>query len=417
MIRRTQAPVLPLFFEGRNPWWFQAAGVIHPRLRTLLLPRMLAKPACRQVHLHVGKPIPHARLESLGSDTDLLAYLRMRTYLLKPTGPRAGRRAELRLARRRSVRQQPLITTPVDPQACSAELSALSSDSRLAESGELEVWFARADQIPNILREIGRLREISFRAAGEGTGQSLDLDRFDRNYGHLFVWNRQDTELVGAYRLGLTDEILPRYGLQGLYTSTLFKFARRLLSDIQPAIELGRSFVRPEYQRQHSPLALLWRGIGLYVAANPRYKTLFGPVSISNRYQSVSQRVMIAFLQTHLRVPEVAELVKPRNPPRWRRFDDLRTASRLLADINEVSSMVADIEADDKGVPVLLRQYLRLNAKFVCCNRDPDFGGVIDGLMIADLTRADRRILERHMSKEGVARFLAFHQDRARRAG
>jgi len=407
LIRRTEAPVLPVFFQGRNSALFQMAGLIHPKLRTLMLPRALVKPHDRSVGVRIGNPVPFAQIAAFTSDTDLLNYLRMRTYILRPTGGRKVR-GKVRLARGRVGRHQPTVE-PVEPAALAEELSSLPADQLLLASGEYQIWLGRASQIPGILREIGRLREVTFRAAGEGTGKALDLDRFDTTYQHLFCWDKTAGRLVGAYRLGATDEILPREGARGLYTSELFKFADALFEQIDPAVELGRSFVRVEYQRKHSPLTLLWQGIGRFVVRHPRYRVMFGPVSITNDYQSVSQQMMIAFLRAHSSLPEFARLVKPRKAPRGRLGDDVQAATRLVTDINEVSALIAEIESDHKGVPILLKQYLRLNAKFISCNVDPDFSNVLDGLMLVDLAQTDPRILARHMGKEGAARFFEYH--------
>lgn len=416
LIRKTQAPVLPVFFFGRNSIPFYLARLVHPLLRTALLARAFIGAKGSRMRMRIGKPIPPSKLESFESDEDLMNYLRMRTYLLESQGPP---KAPVRASRKQKLPppQQETVIDPIDPVELIAELAEIPLDQRLVEAGPFQVWLVEFDQAPRIVQEIGRLREITFRAAGEGTGKSCDLDRFDRYYQHMFVWNTDEQELVGSYRLGMTDQILPRYGREGLYTNTLFRFSPQLLNRINPALELGRSFVRTEYQRQHAPLALLWKGIGTFIVRHPQYNHVFGPVSISNRYESLSQRIMIAFLKAHSHLPDMAKRIKPRNPPRWRQHSEMKAGSHLFADINEVSSLISDIELDRKGVPVLLRQYLRLNAKFLSCNVDPEFSGVLDGLMLADLTQADLRILERYFGKEGVMSFLAYHRRHGRLVG
>jgi hypothetical protein len=232
------------------------------------------------------------------------------------------------------------------------------------------------------------LRELTFRAAGEGTGRTRDLDAFDRAYRHLFVWHRGDRRLVGAYRLGFTDEILAAHGPDGLYTHTLFRYDRRLLDRISPAIELGRSFVRAEYQRDYAPLLLLWKGIGRIVVAQPRYRRLFGPVTISHDYSSLSQHLLMAFLEANRLLPDLARLVAPRNPPApARRRDEGVAAGRFATDPDEADALVADIEADGRGLPVLLRQYLKLNARLLGWNVDRRFGRALDGLMLSSTYR------------------------------
>lgn len=142
-----------------------------------------------------------------------------------------------------------------------AEVEALPPAQNLIATGHLKVLYAQAAQIPWCLQEIGRLRELTFRAAGEGTGKTTDIDLFDAYYLHLFVWDAKSEKIVGGYRMGLADQIVGRFGKRGLYTQSLFSYGPRLLKTLNPAIELGRSFVREEYQRNFLPLMLLWRGI------------------------------------------------------------------------------------------------------------------------------------------------------------
>ena len=286
--------------------------------------------------------------------------------------------------------------------------------SRLCRSNEFSVFTARAAEIPNLLQEIGRLREISFRQVGEGTGARLDLDRFDGHYLHLFVWNDEKQELVGAYRLGPTPDILPRHGISGLYTSTLFHYQRELFRRIGPAIELGRSFIRPEYQKQYAPLLLLWKGITRYVSLRPECAVLFGGVSISNQYTPVSRNLMARHLETR-KAGEFAPLVRPRHAYRQQTTGrwHTRALDRFLQDIDDLADPIADIEAEAKGVPVLVRQYLKLGGRVLGLNIDPGFSHALDALIMVDLRRTPRPVLERYMSREVAARFLAYHATRA----
>lgn len=410
LVRKTKASVLPVFIEGRNGIGFYLAGRIHKRLRTLLLPHTFLRSRGKVMRIRIGRPIPYAKLDSFSADDDMLNYIRMRTYVLDPHDGRAKPPRALHLPEPLPTPKEIVPAVPTDLLV--SDLQSLHEEQRLVVSGEFSVWMSGADQIPNILQEIGRLREVTFRGAGEGTGASIDLDRFDALYEHLFVWNTQKQEIVGAYRIGRTDRILPRYGRDGLYTCTLFDIPMDLLDEISPALELGRSFVRAEYQRQHSPLALLWRGIGQFVARDLQYKYIFGPGSISNAYQSISQQMMLAFLRAHSHLTASRYQVKAKNPPHWPRQDAVETGSRLMQGVQELSALISEIEADGKGVPVLLRQYLQLNAKFLSWHRDPTFGNTLVGLMLADMTTTDPRLLERHLGKEGAARFIEYHRSR-----
>ncbi|HUL92384.1 MAG TPA: GNAT family N-acyltransferase [Burkholderiales bacterium] len=297
-----------------------------------------------------------------------------------------------------------------------AEVEALPPEQLLAGSGQFAVYSARAGQIPWCLQEIGRLRELTFRAAGEGTGRASDVDLFDAYYQHLFVWDAKAESIVGAYRMGLADEILARYGKRGLYTQSLFRCGSRVLRTLNPAIELGRSFVREEYQRNFAPLLLLWRGIGRFVAGSPRYAVLFGPVSISNSYEPLSRRLIVDYLKANSIETALARHVKPRRPFRAGRPANRDGAEVSgLVGIEELSRAIERIEPDHKGVPILLKHYLKLGGRLLGFNTDDQFGDALDGLIMVDLRNSDPRMLARYMGEEGAAGFLAYHGARALR--
>ena len=397
LIRLTGATVLPMYFVGTNSAIFQLLGLLHARVRTALLAHELLNKNNRDIELRVGSPISPAKVRHYQDDLALIRYLRHRTYLLQNRDIRRPRSLGLGTL------------GPSSPtELMAAEIATFSPDQVLVETEEFLVMLAKAPQIPNLLHEIGRLREITFGQAGEGTGQTIDLDTFDDHYWHLFVWNRAAQQVVGAYRLGPSDEIVKSVGVKGLYTSQLFAWKPSFLERIAPALELGRSFVRPEYQRTYAPLLLLWRGIGQFLVRNPRYKVLFGPVSISADYSTASRQLMVEFLSAYCQSRELAPMVWARNPFRSRPF---RIAQELVkepgGDIEELSTLVADIEFDRKGVPVLLKQYLKLGGQLVAFNVDRHFANALDGLIVVDLRKTDVRLLERYLGKEAAAGYLA----------
>lgn len=411
VIRRSGAPVVPIFFSGANGWMFQAMGLIHPLLRTALLIREFANKTNTAFDVRVGNFIPFSKLASFGSDEEMITYLRLRTYILgnrtagKPTAPLALP------ASKKTAAKLEKVVPPLPPQTLAQELAALPEAQLLLEGEELRVYFARARQIPNILREIGRLREITFRAVNEGTGRSIDLDHYDRYYSHLFIWHPGRQEVVGAYRIGKSDRILRRFGKSGLYTHSLFDYNSTLLEQMGPALELGRSFVRVEYQRSFTPLLFLWKGICRYVLRFPQYKVLFGPVSINNEYDSVSRELITMFLRANNFLPELAKLIRARNPMSRTKVKgmDIQTTSFVVKDIHDVSDLLEDIESKQKMLPILLRQYLKLGGKMLGFNVDANFGDVLDGLIFVDLLEAETRLLERYMGKPGVEKFYKFH--------
>lgn len=412
LARLCDASIVPIQFAGHNSTLFCLAGLLPPIFKTVLLPRELLNKCHSTVSLRIGKPFDKKRLLGFEKIEDLAAYLRMRTCLLSQS--EGGINSELSVS---GDEAQAPILPPMDAVQMETELATLPIEQRLDTSGELQVWYARAGQIPLLLQEIGRQREISFRAVGEGTGKSIDIDLYDRFYLHLFVWNTRQKQVVGGYRLGLADEILHRYGCRGLYSHSLFRYSRNFLQQIRPAIELGRSFVRPEYQRNFAPLMLLWKGIGHFVAQNPQYANLFGPVSISNDYSGMSQRLLIRFLKQNLFDGSLGRHVKPRYPYRTAWKDGWNMLLHKDTSLDELSILIAEIEEDDKGVPVLIRQYLKLGGRVLGFNVDPQFQHCIDGLIRVDLRQADPRLLKKYLGVEGAAAFLACHDADKQRAG
>ncbi len=411
IIRQTEASALPIFFTGHNDALFQRLGLVCRRFSSLVLRRKYLNHRRKEINVRVGSLIPFAKLDNFDSDKDMIAYLRMRTYILnsRTLGEPPGTGGHAASHVRESDFEE--IAQPRNLERMAEEVRHLPPEQTLAQTGELTVIQASASQIPVLLHELGRLRETTFRQVGEGTGKSLDLDRFDRHYDHLFVWNAEKKELVGAYRLGPTDRILEHFGKPGLYTSTLFDFKPGMLRKINPALELGRSFVRAEYQKTYAPLMLLWKGIGQFVLKNPRYKILFGPVSINRRYNSTSRQLMIQFLKANNYWRDLAKLVKAKTPLKKMPIKgyDAKATGSLPASVQDLSTLVADIEADQKGVPILLKQYLKLGGRLLGCNIDANFSNVLDALLLIDLTRTDHKILVRYMGKKQAGEFLAYH--------
>ena len=300
------------------------------------------------------------------------------------------------------------IAPPVPPSLLRAEIEALPAEQRLVQSGQYRVQYAQARQIPWCLQEIGRLRELTFRQAGEGTGKASDIDLFDAYYLHLFLWDGEANAIVGAYRMGLADEILARYGKRGLYTQSLFRYGLRLLETLNPAIELGRSFVRSEYQKSFSALLLLWRGIGQFIVRAPQYAVLFGPVSISNSYAPVSRQLMVEYLRANRIEAKLARHVKPRRPFRAER-PKVSSEVADLRDVEDLSRVIAQIEHDNKGIPILLKQYLKLGGRLLGFSSDDQFSDSLDGLIVVDLRASKPRVLARYLGEAGAATFFAHH--------
>ena len=388
----TKSPVVPLYFAGQNSVPFQLMGLIHPALRTMRLPAELANKRGARTEIRVGSIVPPKELAAQGSPDEQTAYLRSRTYLLafrnKPASPQKA-----------AAKPATAIASGGSAEELEAEIVRFAPDQLLERNGAYDVYQARTRQMPALLTESGRLREITFRLAGEGTGRSTDLDSFDAYYDHIFVWQRERRELVGAYRLARTTPVLEWRGIRGLYTSTLFRYKPEFFKRIGPAIELGRSFVRPEYQKEYSPLLLLWKGIAKYASLNPEYPVLFGAVSISNEYSPAARQLMVEYLGQQTAQDPLRLLVQPRRPFRAPLLAgaELKRLARCASSLEGLSSAVGEVEADGRGIPVLLRQYAKLGGRVLTFNIDHDFAGALDGLIFVDLRTANPAALKRFM--------------------
>jgi putative hemolysin len=403
LARKARAAIVPVHFSGENRLLFQIAGFLHPRLRAWMLPGELERRAGSTVPVRIGTPVPIGRLRAFDSDETLTAHLRVTTYLLAP------RPAVVDGAVRASSerRMHPLAYSGSSADFA-GEVARLPASRLLVDAGDNAVYCSEAREIPHLLDELGRLRELTFRTVGEGTGRARDLDSFDEHYEHLFLWNRKREEVVGAYRLGRIDEIRKRAGRRGLYTAGLFHYRKPFFQLLGPALELGRSFVRPEAQRSFTPLLSLWKGIGEYVARHPRYLRLLGPVSISSEYRELSRQLLVEFLRSHCLDPLLAQLVRPSNPvARGRMMQTLAAEVSMLGHLDALAALVEDIEPDHKGVPVLMRQYLRLGGRMLAFNVDPAFNHSIDCLLMVDLRQTDRRVLRKYLPEHAVARIAA----------
>jgi putative hemolysin len=410
LIRRTGAAALPVYFCGRNSVGFHLFGMIHPRLRTAFLLQEFLHQEGRTVEVRVGSEIPGDSVASIADEREAIEYLRWRTYLLARRS-RPEKSWPLTVQSRISAKVQEQIASAEPAELLAAELSGLTADRWLAQNGDLAVYLVKASETPRMLQELGRLREVTFRLAGEGTGKKRDLDRFDRYYWHVLLWHKNKQELIGAYRAGDTAEILSERGVSGLYTNTLFRYDARVFEKIGPALELGRSFIRPEYQRQYAPLLLLWKGIARLLATQAETPVLFGAVSISNDYSKASREMIYRFFESRMQEDELAGMIEPRRPfrPSGLRPWDCRAMCHALRDLEELSQPITDVETDGKGLPILLRQYAKIGGKLLGFNVDRKFSNVLDGLVVVDLRKTEPAVLERYMGREAATRFRQRH--------
>lgn len=388
LITRAQVPVIPIYFEGENSLLFHLLGQIHPLLRTARLPTELFNKKGKPVRVRIGAALPPKHLNEFEKTSELTAYLRAKTYALgtKLEVPSFFKSFKYRPAKK----QLPIINT-VAKELLKKEIEQALIDFPLLKSEPFEIFCAPALTIPNVLKELGRLREITFREVGEGTNNSSDLDPYDLYYHHLVIWDKAGEKIVGAYRLCKGKLALHQNGKKGFYLNTLFKMDDALLPMLGESIELGRSFIVKEYQRKPLSLFLLWKGIFYYLLKNPEYRYLIGPVSISNDFSSFSRNLIVEFIKRNYYDEEIAQYIKPRKKfriPENRKIDSGLLLSSLEKSIPKLDAFIKDLEFGF-GTPVLLKKYLKLNAKMVGFNVDPKFNDALDGLVVVDILRID----------------------------
>ncbi len=383
LIQKAAVPVIPIYFDGKNSRLFHLLGVIHPALRTLRLPAEMMNKKGKTMRMRIGKPIPAKDIVSFEDPGQLARFLRAKTYAL-------GSSLEVKkeyFAKLSFPKKPKQIVPAVAIELLESDLKSLGDDACLFEHQNFVCYIATANRLPNILTEIGRLREITFRQVGEGTNKAIDIDEYDFYYHHLFLWDKEAKAIAGAYRIGKGTEIMRRYGSKGFYTNSLFRIDAAMNDYLNQAIELGRSFIIDAYQRQRLPLYLLWKGILVVLVTAPELRYIIGPVTISGSYQEVSKGLIMAFIKRYYFDNTLAEYIKPRNPyvSKAGNIDHDALLNATENDLKKFDKIIADIEPRSFTLPVLLKKYLHQNAKILGFNLDPAFNNALDGLMMLDL--------------------------------
>ncbi len=287
------------------------------------------------------------------------------------------------------------LIAPIPKVLLQAEITSLSKNCLLFKRGKFEVYLASATLIPNLLKEIGRLRELTFRTVGEGTGKKMDVDQYDQYYQNLFIWNTETQRIIGGYRLGAGATIFENYRVEGFYINSLFNIKKGFFKTLRKSVELGRSYIVPDYQKNHFPLFLLWRGILTFLNQNPNYRYLIGPVSISKTYSDMSKSMIIAFVKRYCYDSKIAQYFEARMPykPIINEIDIEEKVTQFDGNLKNLETFLESIEQMNIRVPVMLKQYSRQNAKFISFNIDPNFSNALDGLMILDLKNVPEETL------------------------
>jgi putative hemolysin len=382
LIRKAQVPVVPIYFHAKNSRLFYFLSKISDTLRTAKLPSELLTQKRRVIKVRIGKPISVAEQNEYENLDEYTDFLRKKTYML--ANPFEKESKLLTASSLKLPKNPKKIVTGASKANMIAEVEKLrKTDARLLQSKNYEVFLIEADKIPNILHEIGRLREITFREIGEGTNESTDIDKFDKYYHHMFLWDDETNEIAGAYRMGLGSEIFPKYGIDGFYLQNLFRFEPELYDMMSKSIEMGRAFICKDYQQKPMPLFLLWKGIVHTTLRHPEHKFLIGGVSISNQFSDFSKSLMIEFMKSHYYDPYVAQYIHPKKEYKLKLKDADKDFifDEAEADLVKFDKIIDEIEPGNLRLPVLIKKYIKQNARVVAFNVDPLFNNAIDGLM------------------------------------
>ena len=391
LIQKAEVPVVPIYFHAKNSRLFYRLSKISDTLRTAKLPSELLTQKRRVSKVRIGKQISVKNQKEHSGLKDFSDFIRQKTYMLSRAFEDKPKILDNIQSQLKVPKQAKRIVTPVDSEVMIKEVEALKDkDCRLLESKNYEVYLASATDIPNVLRDIGRLREITFREVGEGTNESIDLDDFDTYYHHMFLWDTDAECLAGAYRMGLGTEIYEAFGIDGFYLQDLFRFEPELHDMMSKSIELGRAFIIKQYQQKPMPLFLLWKGIVHTTLRFPNHKYLIGGVSISNRFSNFSKSLMIEFMKSHYYDPYLAQYVHPKKEFKVKLKDADKdfVFDATEADLNKFDKIIDEIEPGALRLPVLLKKYIKQNARLIAFNEDPLFNNAVDGLMyirISDL--------------------------------
>ncbi len=390
LIRKAEVPVVPIYFHARNSRLFYRLSKINDVFRTAKLPSELTTQSRRPIKVRVGQPISVASQKEEESLEGFTELLRKKTYLLANAFEKE--RLIDKVPTTLKIPKAPKkIASAVRVEVLEGEIEKLrEKDCRLLQSKNYEVYLAQEKEMPFILKEIGRQREITFREVGEGTNNPIDLDKFDSYYHHLFLWDNEEKAIVGAYRMGLGSQIFKNYGIDGFYLQDLFRFEPELYDMMNKSIEMGRAYIVKEYQQKPMPLFLLWKGIVHTTLRFPEHKYLIGGVSISNQFSNFSKSLMIEFMKSNYWDPYVAQYIRPKKEfkVQLKDADKEFIFDETQADLNKFDKLINEVEPGSLRLPVLIKKYIKQNAKVVAFNVDPLFNNSVDGLMyirIADL--------------------------------
>jgi len=413
LIKMAKVPVVPMYFHAKNSTLFYQVSKIHPNLQTLMLPAEMMNDREKPIRIRIGKPITVKAMDEMETIQELGEFLKRKVYMMKSYYEKRKSLAQVinlknlslkfQLLREENIVQNIIDETPKEDIL--KDINKLKgTDKMLFSNGNYEIYFTAYEQIPSVMREIGRQRELTFRAVGEGSNLPFDLDEYDKHYHHLFLWDSAAEKLAGAYRMALGKDVMKKSGIKGFYTSSLFEFEQDIHPFFKKVIEMGRAYILEEYQQKPLPLFLLWRGIVHVCLRNPDHKFLMGGVSISNKFSEFSKSLMIEFMRSNYYDSAVAQYITPRNEYKVKLRDRDKNLffDEMESDLNKLDKIIDDLEPELR-LPVLIKKYIKQNAKVIAFNVDPNFNDAIDGLMyirISDLPESTIKPVLEEMSEQ-----------------
>ena len=380
LVQKTNVPVIPVYFDGNNSHKFYFLTRIHPILGTFRLVKELLNKRNKKLIMKIGKPILQSEVTQYETPEALAAYLKNRSYALQANISQETKKFRSRVS-------DP-IDPPFRPSDLARELRAIRKKSLLFTTADFECYLADYDKIPHVMHEMGRRREEAFRAVGEGTGKSIDTDNYDTYYKHLILWDTKEQTIAGGYRIGIGDEIYKNFGARGFYVDSLFNIDPKFEPYLKETIELGRSFVSVDYQKDILPLLLLLKGLMETIMRYPTMNYFIGPVSISSWFPKFYQSLMVYYVTTKHTNEEMSKLFHPKTPfvPNFNKCDIEVLLEKNMETVDKFDRYLMKLSNGDYRMPTLFKKYLKINSKFLCFNVDPDFIDTLDGLLLLKFT-------------------------------
>lgn len=372
---KARAAIVPIHIQGRNSHLFYLTSLVYKPLSTLMLVREMFKQRGKKLNIRIGGRIPFSHwYDGHTKAHELAERFRRHIYLL-------GKGKEGLFT------SEAAIALPEDRLELKKAI-ALCERLGTSPDGKAIYLYQRNQDIRSpILRELGRLREIAFRAVGEGSGKRRDLDSYDDDYYHLVLWDEDELDIVGAYRFIPTEKQIETKGLAGIYSASLFHYDEGMFPILAQGIELGRSFIQPKYWGKRG-LDYLWLGIGAYLAKYPQYRYLFGPVSISGAMPVAARDLLIAFYRLYFSAEQSMAQSHQPYPASLPQVLAQFAGDNYQDDLVKLKSLLNNIGC---SIPTLYKQYTELcepgGVQFMDFGTDPSFNDCIDGLVLVDLTK------------------------------